>query len=486
MKFWQKSYLFIIVIFLIGFDATALFLITKSYSLSMEQAYSTADSERHVIQYSLQNRISAISKLYDEINENNLEMYMLPYGEYYADQKIYMELYYNDQKAYSNFPYTVEERPELNIKQGEKSTIRRELNGILYYSITGYLEAPYSNIKFVYIKDIQNLTAYKAEMIQHTVTVGIVVAVLLSVVLLFLLLKLTHPIRRLNQITKEIADGNYEKRADIRSKDEIGEFSKNFNTMADSVQAHIQELSDITQAKQRFINNLAHEMRTPITAIMGYGEFLKYAKYTQEEYEKAIDYIIHQSERMKNMAQKLMSLARLNHMELHPQTIDLREVLSYAERSLEQIINEKQVRIEKNLEVPYMESDKDLIESLILNLMENALRALPDGGKIEVKAHREASSFILSITDNGTGISQDAISKIFEPFYRADQSRSRAYGGAGLGLALCKEICDLHHAQMEIFSKPNIGTSITMKFTILRKICDSSEALDNDSNPADR
>jgi signal transduction histidine kinase len=475
MKFWQKAYICIIVVFLIGFDATAYFLITKGYSLSIQQIYSTADSERYVIQKSLQSRISAISQLYEEINAKNLEMYITPYGQYYADQKIYLELYYNDDRAYSNFPYLVEERPELNIEQGEKSTISREVNGVLYYIITGYLEEPYANIKFVYIKDIQNLADYKAEMIRHTVTIGMAISALLSVILLFLLLKLTHPIRRLNQITEEIAGGNYEKRANIKSKDEIGEFAQNFNAMADSVQAHIQRLSDITEERQRFIDNLAHEMRTPITAIMGYGEFLKYANYTQEESEKAINYIIHQSERMKNMAQKLMDLARLNHMGIIPQAIDLREILAYVESSLEQIIKEKRVDVKRDLQVTLMEADRDLIESLVLNVMENALRALPDRGKIEVKAHREENGFMLSIADNGTGISQEDISKVFEPFYRGDKSRSRAYGGVGLGLALCKQICDLHHARMEIFSKPNIGTTITIKFTTLPQLHDASE-----------
>lgn len=483
MKFWQKAYICIIVVFLMGFDVTAFFLITKSYSLSMQEKYSTAENERYVIQKSLQSRISGISNLYNQINAKNLKMYVSPYGEYYAGQSIYIELYYEGDIVYSNFPYTMNERPELEIQHGEKSTIAREVGGVLYYIVTGYLDQPYSNIKFVYIKNIQDLADYKAQTIRHAVIIGTIISVFLSILILLLLLKLTHPIRKLNKITEEIAGGNYQKRACINGKDEIGEFAQNFNAMADSVQAHIQKLSDITEERQRFIDNLAHEMRTPITAIMGYGEFLKYANYTPDESTKAIDYIIHQSERMKSMAHKLMDLARLNNMEIVLRTIDLREILVYVESTLKPNISEKHVHLEKDLQAALIDGDRDLIESLILNIMENALRALPDGGKIEIKAHRKGKEFILSIADNGTGISEQDISKVFEPFYRADESRSRSYGGAGLGLALCKQICDLHYARMEIFSQLNAGTTITIKFTTLPQLCDDFEIPEAYDNP---
>jgi signal transduction histidine kinase len=475
MKFWQKAYLIIIVTFLLAFDMTIFLLITKSYALSEQEKYSTAENERYVIQKSLQNRVYGISTLYREINAKNLKMYVAAYGEYYKGQNIYMEFYYGGELVYSNFPYVMNERPELDIKKGEKSTIAREVNGILYYFVTGYFDEPYARIKFVYIKDIQDLADYKSQMIRHAIMIGSGISLALSILILFLLLKLTRPIRKLNEITEEIAGGNYQKRALVKSNDEIGEFARNFNVMADSVETHIQKLSDSTDERQRFIDNLAHEMRTPITAILGYGEFLKNAKYTPEESTIAIDYIIHQSERMQNLVRKLMELARLNNTEITPQPIDLRQILAYVESTLEQYIKEKHIHLEIDLQSAIIAGDRDLIESLMLNIMENALRASSDGGKIEVKSLHEGNELILSIIDYGTGINEHDRSKIFEPFYRADKSRSRANGGAGLGLSLCKQICDLHNARMEIISQPDIGTTMTIKFTTLPQLRDGSE-----------
>ncbi|MEL7563957.1 MAG: HAMP domain-containing protein [Dehalobacterium sp.] len=244
MKFWQKAYLCVILIFLISFDIVTYLSISKSYSLNMSQVYSTAESERYVIQSSLTSRIADISSFYQGLNAENLKMYVEPYGGYYKDQKIYMEIYYNDSLVYSNFPHTLIDRPELQIEPGQKSTIKRTVDGISYYFVAGYLGEPYSSVKYVYVKDIQALADFRNEMVRHAIFSSIVVFIFLSVVLLAMLLKLTAPIRKLHQGAEEFAAGNYQKRVRIRSRDEIGELAGSFNKMADSVENHIHRLSE--------------------------------------------------------------------------------------------------------------------------------------------------------------------------------------------------------------------------------------------------
>lgn len=475
MKFWQKTYLSIILIFLIAFDAAIFFLISRSYSLSREQFHSTALNEQYAIQQSLQSRLADVSSLYHAFNAKNLRMYAAPYGDYYAGQNIFIELYYGDDVVYSNFPSAMAERPELEIGAGEKNIVERNVDGILYYIVANRLDEPDPDIKFVYIKNIQALADYKAQMIYQAVMIGVIVSAVLSVLTLLLVLTITRPIRMLNQASEEIAAGYYQKRVGVKSNDEIGEFARNFNSMADSVETHIRQLSDLTEERQRFIDYLAHEMRTPITAILGYSEFLRYANHTEEEGAQAIAYIIHQSERMKNLSQKLMDLARLTNMKIVLQTINLNETLAFVEKTLAQSIEMKRIQVKKDLQVGRMEGDKDLIESLLLNIVENALRASPDGGEIAVKTRLGADGFTLTVLDYGQGISDEDRRKVFEPFYRVDKSRSRSYGGAGLGLAICRQICKIHHAEIEIFSRSDMGTSAEIKFTTLPQLDDDSE-----------
>mgnify|MGYP001295783777 CR=1 FL=1 len=474
MKFWQKAYFCVILIFLIGFDIITYLSISKSYSLNMSEVYSVAENERYIIQRSLNARIANISHLYKELNADNLKMYVEPYGSYYKDQTIYIEVYFNDSLVYSNFPHANIERPELQIEPGQKSIIERTVDGVTYYFITSFLEEPYSNIKFVYIKNIQNLVNFKNEMIRYAILSSIAVFIFLSVALLAMLLKLTAPIRKLSRGAEEIADGHYQKRVRIGNRDEIGDLANSFNKMADSVESHIQRLSELTKARQQFINNLAHEMRTPLTAISGYGESLKYANLSDDERVKAIDYILSQSNRLKNMTKKLMDLSMLTNESINFEKIDLKPIVDNVESSLAQKLADKDIKVVKRFRQSQVLGDKDLIETLIQNIVENAIQVLHHGGEINIETYEKEKGLALSIKDNGIGMPQEELKRIFEPFYRVDKSRSRANGGAGLGLALCKQICNLHNALINVTSELNKGTKFEIEFTTILQLGENS------------
>jgi signal transduction histidine kinase len=474
MKFWQKAYLCILLIMLLGFDMITYLSISVSYSLNQKAVYSMAENERLIIQGSLMTRLKEISEYYPEMKAEILKMQVEPYGNYYQDQKTYLEVYLKDSPIYSSFPHTFFERPELEIMPGQKSTIARTVDQTLYYFISGYLPEPFSNIKLVYIKDIQDLASFKKEMTYQAIISFIAVFILLSVLLLGGLLKLTAPLRKLNRGAQQIAAGNYHERVSVNSRDEIGEFARSFNIMADSVESHIQRLSELTEYRQQFINNLAHEMRTPLTAILGYGESLKYANLSEEERTKAIDYIISQSNRMKNMAGKLMDLSMLTKDSLRLETIDLKPIVESVLASLLPKYAGKNISITTHLKESKIIGDKDLMESLIQNLVENAIQAIPRIGEIRIATTLIHNALVLTIEDNGVGMSETDLQRVFEPFYRADKSRSRANGGAGLGLALCRQICDLHDAKINVVSKIHEGTVMEIKFTTLPQVDDNS------------
>ena len=224
---------------------------------------------------------------------------------------------------------------------------------------------------------------------------------ILAVVMLFLLIGLTKPFRKLNAAAAEISMGHYDKRVAIRNHDEVGDFAKSFNLMADHIQRHIAELSRMTENKQRFIDNLAHETRTPITAILGYGELLKYANCSEAEKEIAIDHIISQSRRIQKMVYKLMDLANMGSENIEMRPITLTNQLPDVEAALNSRIQEKHINVRMMVQPITIYGDTELIECLLINLLDNAVNASNEGGTIEIRTYPEADGASIEIIDYG-------------------------------------------------------------------------------------
>jgi signal transduction histidine kinase len=222
----------------------------------------------------------------------------------------------------------------------------------------------------------------------------------------------------------------------------------------------------MSENRERFINDLAHEIRTPITAISGYAELLKIGNINAEECEKSIDYIIGQSQRMKNMASKLSDLARMSQGNIEKKPLDIANLVSNATATCRAQLVGKHIALRKDINDVNITGDAELIESLLQNLIENAAKYSEDGGRIDIQAYSENGESLIVIADCGKGMEESEIPKITEPFYRVDKSRSRAEGGVGLGLALCARICEIHNARLEIKTKPGAGTKIILRFTL--------------------
>lgn len=465
MKFWQKSFFCVIAVFLLGFDVMGYILAERSYALNLDYALASAETEQQVIQKSVFESISLSENRFSELNPENLKLTISPYADFYRNQGIYFQLYQDNSLAFNNLPVVYSGK--FSGLSGERHTEIKEVDGKLYCFIATYLDAPYTNLQFVYIRDMQSLSQFKAQIIQTYTTISVGVSLILAVVMLFLLIGLTKPFRKLNAAAAEISMGHYDKRVAIRNHDEVGDFAKSFNLMADHIQRHIAELSRMTEYKQRFIDNLAHETRTPITAILGYGELLKYANCSEAEKEIAIDHIISQSRRIQNMVYKLMDLAYMGSENIEMRPITLTNQLPDVEAALNSRIQEKHINVRMMVQPITIYGDTELIECLLINLLDNAVNASNEGGTIEIRTYPEADGASIEIIDYGKGMDKEEIAMVTEPFYRVNKSRSRSEGGAGLGLALCARICEIHHASLYISSEIGKGTAVKISFTTL-------------------
>lgn len=472
MKFWQKAFICVIALFVVGFDISAFLIVQKSYGLSLDREINAAKNEHQMIKASLGQRLLSVEDDYTEYNENNLQYLLQPYAEYYKRQEIYFQLYQNGMPVYSNFNFDT--KAQLDINPGQIAYMLREIGGTPFLFVSSFLEAPFTDFQLVYIKNERAIKEYKAGIIRYCIAVFMAVSVILSAVTILMLLKLTSPFKKLRKAAREIASGNYDKRVAISSRDEIGDFALSFNTMTESVQSQIRTLSELTEAKQRFIDNLAHEMRTPITAIMGYAEVLKNADLRPGEKNMALDYIISQSERLKNMSAKLMKLADLGSSDITLEKVNLIDTIRSVERTFKATLDEKGVAVTKDVRVQILVTDKDLLETLLQNIVENSMRAVSKNGQIHIATLMKNDRTVIQISDNGIGIKASELAKISEPFYRIDKSRSRQNGGIGLGLALCNRICDVLGAKMSFSSGLGRGTTVEIEFTTVLQLDENS------------
>lgn len=283
-----------------------------------------------------------------------------------------------------------------------------------------------------------------------------------AMIMLYLLMRRTmKPLGILSDSAKQIAAGAYEERAAISGSDEIGLLAEDFNKMADAVQEKIATLADSEQRKTMFMADFSHELKTPLTAISGYAQTLRTVKLSAEDQEEALGYIYSESKRLDRLSKKMMRLMQLDRTEaLQMAEIDCVELLDAVLATCKPIAEKQNIRLQVSKCMGTIYGDFDLLHDAICNLTENAVKA----SAAEDTVTLSAENGMITVADNGCGIPQEEIKNLTEPFYMVDKSRSRSAGGAGLGLSIVRQIVQLHGAEMEIRSTPDIGTTVILHF----------------------
>ena len=291
--------------------------------------------------------------------------------------------------------------------------------------------------------------------------VSIISAGAISLVLLVTVLFMLSPLSRLNTYTKAIAGGNYRIRIRERGSLEFRELAQNMNVMADAVQTNAARLEKIAEDRQTFIANLSHEMKTPLTSILGFADILRIKKHVEDS--ERIEYagvIVEETKRLRSLSGKLMGIVAMNGTEIEKRPVSLQSMINETKTALVPLLAKNDVRLECLSQDITISADEELFKSLLYNIIENAVKASPHGENVVLNAAMYEGDAVITITDHGIGMTPEVMKKAFEPFFMADKSRSRKAGGAGLGLALCKRIAELHSAKVEIDSRPNEGTTV--------------------------
>lgn len=248
------------------------------------------------------------------------------------------------------------------------------------------------------------------------------------------------------------------------SQDELRDLAYALNDM-------LNRINDSYQSQARFVSDASHELRTPISVIQGYANLLdRWGKKDEKTLQESIDAIKSESENMKDLVEQLLFLARGDSetIQLHKEIFDCCEIADEIIKET-QMIDDSHV-FQVSFDRPaYINADKQLLKQAIRILIDNSIKFTPTGDEIILRIEKIKDNINIIIQDNGIGIKADDLSKIFERFYRSDESRTRKTGGAGLGLSIAKWIIERHHAHFEILSRVDIGTRITMVFPQSKK-----------------
>lgn len=305
-------------------------------------------------------------------------------------------------------------------------------------------------------------------MIMFMIVVGLFVLFFVMISGAYFVRSIVNPIREINEVSKKIAEGDFDARLKKQNDDEIGELCESINYMA-------QELAASEKLKNDFISSVSHELRTPLTAIKGWAETMRMGDTPDfRTMDKGMSVIVKESERLTGIVEELLDFSRIQsgRMVINMERLDLLAELDEAIYMLrERALNEGKHLIydEPDFMAP-VQGDKNRLRQVFINVIDNALKYTPESGVIGIEVTKTDDDIVVTISDNGCGIPAEHLPRIKQKFYKANQTQR----GSGIGLAVVDEIMNLHNGSLDIESTENVGTTVILKFPI-EKMSDDSK-----------
>lgn len=468
MKIWLKITLYSMIIFTVIFNISGVMIIEENHSNMLTQEVESTLSQTD----SIYKGIVAMSPVFKIYNDENYTKELL---KSYAQNFVYgtgQELYYlelsddSGNVLFTNIDFKLPaDRIEHNeIKTDEINYILREIDNRTYLFSAISVPVEHTTYQISYIRDLTHLYVNRIQEYQFFILLDIVALVIYFISMFIISKSITKPIKKLVHSAKVIASGHYTERVQLKTKDEMGDLAQDFNEMASAIELKVNELAKSNEDKQNFINDFTHELRTPLTSILGYTDFLRKSPYNEELFIEALDTIYNEGKRLEVISVKLMNLVLLEKENLPLHEGNLKEVIESILPILEMKISKYHLNLTLDCDDCHLLMDIDLMKSLIINLIENSIKASNEGGNIFIRCEAKNQHVILCIEDEGCGISKEHIDKITQPFYMVDEVRTTKNNGLGLGLAICKKIIQIHQGKLIIESQLHQGTKMIVEF----------------------
>ncbi|MDO5521433.1 MAG: HAMP domain-containing sensor histidine kinase [bacterium] len=474
MKYWKKIFIYSVVLFVILLNLAGSLLIEKTFVDSRREALRAAVNKYVDIENNLYLNADYLIDV-DVTNKASIQNWsdiiVKGYTLSMNEDSFFMELYTESNELISsdlNSRLTGSRQELIEAKPNEKQFIIRRMNGKRYVFVSSIINLKNTNFKLVLSKSIERIYSDRIADYKYFLLLSACISGILAIGMFVISKKLTKPIVNLSNISQTIAEGNYSIRiAESGAKDEIGVLERNFNGMIDVIEQNIMELRYHNQAKQRFIDSLSHEIKTPITSIIGYSDLLLRSKVNEETSRKALMYINSEAKRLEHLNSTLLKLTFLREQSLEKEIFSLSYCLEHATDALKYKLEKQKIELFVEVEEANLYGDKHQIEVLLINLIDNACKASKENGKISITGEygEKSRGYKLRIQDYGIGMPMEEMDKILEPFYMVDKARTRKDNGIGLGLAICSEVCKNQNIIMSFTSEVGAGTQVCLTFS---------------------
>jgi signal transduction histidine kinase len=305
------------------------------------------------------------------------------------------------------------------------------------------------------------LGSYMLRLGVRSMTITLIAAALFSLIVIGVL---TRNLRKIVNIIRKFKEGDLNARIKLKSKGELREFADSFNEMADTIVKNIEEMKTMDNLRRELVANVSHDLRTPLATIQGYIEtiLIKADSLSEEERKKYMQTIFNSTERLKNLVSELFELSKLEAKETkpNPEPFSLAELVQDIQQKNTVIAEQKNIELKVNFpyNLPMVYADIGMMERVIQNLLDNAIKFTSENGKVVIKLSPQNHNILVEIQDTGHGISEEELPHIFDRYQRNQRSAQKENEGLGLGLAIVKRIMEVHNLRINVQSVEGKGT----------------------------
>ena len=456
MKFSYKLLLSTIIVMALALGFSGFYFVNYVFETSLEREVGQAMDESSILSFAFETAALNVPTRYNVLPDSTVE-------------EIASNLETGGQSARRLLRISDEEKNVLYVSDGfaaneallgqtdeETKLYRVIVSGEKYYIHTSVMVNVLDRILYLEtMRDVSEVFTQRQLGFSLYRRVTLIMLLIGTVIMHLIASFLTKPIRLLTRATKRMAEGDYAYRARQVSRDELGQLTRAFNYMANALEQNIEKLEEEIDAKEEFMGAFAHELKTPLTAIIGYADMLRSHKLDEEKSFMSANYIYTEGKRLEAMSLRLLDIIVTGKNEAVLHRVPAEEIFGYLE---ELYADRKDVEIRFSYDAQELMAEVNLIKTVLVNLIDNACKASEEGSVIEVSGYIAEEGYCFAVRDYGIGIPQKELHKITKAFYMVDKSRARSKNGAGLGLALCAEILKIHHSELGIESMEGEGS----------------------------